>query len=145
MDDYSFHSTMASSLCVGWIADAPAFDAERAGKLLARYRELRELFTGAWYPLLPYSRRPTDWMASQYHRPDLGKGVILMFRHAESPERTVNVALRGLNADTTYEIARDDAAETMRLIGADLMQRFELTLESRNPSGLIVYQKATRR
>ena len=33
LDDYSFHSTLASSLCLGWIADVPGFDVARAKKL----------------------------------------------------------------------------------------------------------------
>lgn len=71
LDAYSFHSAMASSLIPGWIADAPEFDRATAEKLLQRYREVRHLLVGAWYPLLPYSRSPKDWIASQFHRPDL--------------------------------------------------------------------------
>src|SRR5574341_44058 len=55
LDDYSFHSTLATSLCIGWIADEPGFDQKRAKRLLDRYREVRHLLVGAWYPLLPYS------------------------------------------------------------------------------------------
>lgn len=141
MDDYSFHSTMASSLCVGWIADAPDFDIERAEELLGRYRQVRELFIGSWYPLLPYSRRKTDWMASQYHRTDLDKGCILIFRHDESPYPTAELRLRGLNSETIYEVSYDSTNAKQRLKGADLMRGLSVTLADRNRSDLIVYQK----
>ncbi len=36
------------------------------------------LLVGAWYPLLPYSRDGRHWMASQFHRPDLGEGMVLV-------------------------------------------------------------------
>ena len=88
LDDYSFHSTMASSLCLGWIADAPDFDAARGKKLLDRYLEVRHLLVGAWYPLLPYSRDRATWMAVQYHRPDLDEGMVLAFRQAREPLRS---------------------------------------------------------
>jgi alpha-galactosidase len=144
MDDYSFHSTMASSLCVGWAADAPGFDVRRGKELLARYRKVRPLFTGAWYPLLPYSRRATDWMASQYHRPDLDRGVILMFRHADSPYRTVDVALHGLDAAATYELSSDSTGVKTRVSGRALMQSFLLTLPDRQRSDLVEYRKVPR-
>jgi hypothetical protein len=47
--------------------------------------------------MMAYTHNPRDWMAMQFHRPDLGEGRILVFHHAESPYRTVEVALRGLN------------------------------------------------
>jgi hypothetical protein len=78
---------MASSLCLGWIADGPDFDLERGRQLLERDRQLRHLLIGDWVPLLPYNVKPTEWMASQYYRADLDEGMILVFRHAESPSR----------------------------------------------------------
>ena len=135
---------MASSLCLGWVADAPGFAVQRGKKLLVRYQAVRPLFTGAWYPLLPYSRRATDWMASQYHRPDLDKGVVLMFRHADSPYRTVDVTLHGLEPGATYELSYDSTGARTRARGGDLMRGFRLTLPDRHRSDLIVYRKLGR-
>ncbi|MBM3497735.1 MAG: hypothetical protein FJX74_03605 [Armatimonadetes bacterium] len=140
LDDYSFGSTMASSLCLGWIADAPGFDAPRAKALLERYDRLKHLLVGAWYPLLPYSRDPEKWVAMQFHRPDLDEGLILAFRHAQSPYRTVDVALHGLRADAEYEltvVATDDR-QTAR--GASLMSGWELAIPDRPGSTLIAYR-----
>jgi alpha-galactosidase len=141
MDDYSFHSTLASSLCVGWIADAPDFDAKRAGKLLERYRQVRHLVAGSWYPLLPYSRDPSDWMASQYHRPELNQGMVLAFRHGQSPYPTVELALHGLDAKAIYELTYDLAGKTEEVSGAQLMERLILTLPEKHSSELICYRK----
>ncbi|MFQ6040489.1 MAG: alpha-galactosidase, partial [Candidatus Poribacteria bacterium] len=143
MDDYSFHSALATSLCVGWIADAADFDFQRGKKLLDRYREIRHLLIGAWYPLLPYSRNPTDWMASQYHRPDLDEGMILIFRRPDSPYRTAEVSLGGLDAEATYELSCDSSGEKTRAHGADLMKKFPVTLKTEHQSELIVYRKVT--
>jgi len=141
MDDYSFHSAMATSLCMGWIADARDFDRERAKKLLDRYRAVRHLLIGAWYPLLPYSREPTHWIASQYHRPDLDEGMILAFRRPESPYHTAEVSLRGLDPEATYELAYDSTGKRARLRGIDLTGRFRLTLPEKHSSDLITYRK----
>ncbi len=141
LDDYSFHSTLAASLIPGWIADAPGFDRQRAKQLLDRYREIRHLLVGAWYPLLPYSRSPRDWMAMQFHRPDLGEGMILIFRHAESPYQTTEIALRGLGAEKEYLLTFDGSGQKRRIRGADLMKNLLLSLSKGPSSALITYRQ----
>jgi hypothetical protein len=80
-------------------------------------------------------------MAVQFHRPDLGEGMILLFRHAESPYRTVEVALRGLKAERNYALAFDNSGETQRVRGADLMNHLLLSLDTRPGSELITYRE----
>lgn len=144
MDDYSLHSAMATSLCMGWIADAEDFDAERGKKLLDRYREVRRLLIGAWYPLLPYSREKTDWIASQYHRPDLDEGMILVFRRGESPLDNVNLKLHGLDPEAAYELRSDRTGERETRRGKELMARFEIALPEKGSSDLIAYRRAAQ-
>ena len=141
MDDYSFHSTMASSLCMGWIADAPNFDVKLGKKLLDIYLRVRHLLIGAWYPLLPYSREDSAWMASQYHRPDLQEGMILVFRHAKSPYRTADLALRGLDKDTEYVITYTTTAQEVLMKGTDMMRSLPITIPEKHQSELILYRK----
>jgi alpha-galactosidase len=141
LDDYSFHSTLASSLLPGWIADAPDFDAARAKKLMERFKAVRHLLNGAWYGLLPYARDKHHWIASQYHRPDLDEGMVLVFRRAECAEASVNVALRGLSADATYELRFDVSGETRRVRGSELMSGLKLTLPAGPSSELITYRR----
>jgi len=141
LDDYSFHSTLACSLIPGWIADEPNFDAARAKKLMDRYRQVRHLLIGAWYPLLPQTRDLTQWMASQYHRPDLDEGMILVFRRALSPYPSVDVALHGLNPDATYELAFDSTGDKKRVKGSELMKSLILTLPNKQSSDLILYKR----
>jgi len=143
MDDYSFHSTLASSLCLGWIADADDFDLERGKRFFDRYLAVRHLLIGAWYPLLPYSLDPAGWIASQYHRPDLDEGMILVFRRAESPYRTAEVSLRGLDPDATYELASDTTGTKTRVKGAELIGQWHLTVPEKHQSDLIVYRRVT--
>lgn len=141
LDDYSFRSTMASSLCLGWIADAPDFDVARGKELLGKYLEVRHLLVGAWYPLLPYSRDPDKWMAVQYHRPDLDEGMILAFRHSESPYNSVELALHGLEPEAEYELSYDTTGRQARLSGKDLMSQWIVTLPTKRSSDLIRYRR----
>jgi len=141
LDTYSFHSAMATSLNLGWIADAPDFDLERAAALLKRYREVRHLMVGGAYPLTPYSRDTKEWLASQYHRPDLDEGMILVFRRSESPYRALDVTLHGLDPQALYEIASDRTGMKQRFTGAELMSCYTITLDERHSSDLIVYRR----
>jgi alpha-galactosidase len=141
LDDYSFHSTLASSLCLGWIADSPGFDMARAKKLSQRYLEVRHLLIGAWYPLLPYSRSPVDWTGMQFHRADLQQGVLLVFRHAGSPYRMADLVLRGLEAEAMYEVVSDSHGTLGLFRGERLMQGLMWTLSEKHSSDLLVYSK----
>lgn len=140
LDDYSFHSCLPTSLVIGWIADAPGFDSQRAGQLLDQYRELREYLVGGWYPLLPYSRSPESWMGSQYHRRDLNAGLLLVFRRAQSPVQTMRMALHGLDSGKAYELSFDSTGKKLHHTGAELMSGFDLTLPSKPSSELILYR-----
>ncbi len=144
LDTYSFHSAMATSLNLGWIADAPDFDTERAAVLLKRYREVRHLMVGGAYPLTPYSRDTKEWLASQYHRPDLDEGMILVFRRSDSPYRALDATLHGLVPQAVYEIASDRTGIKQRCTGAELMECYTIMLDERHSSDLIVYRKARR-
>ena len=142
LDDYSFHSAMASSLNLGWIADAKDFDLERAKALADRYRRVRPLLVGAWYPLLGYSRDESAWMASQYHRPDLGRGMVLVFRRAKSPYVRLQVALRGLDAKATYELEYVTAKRKASVKGARLTADWPIELPRPGGTELILYRRA---
>lgn len=140
LDDYSFHSCLATSLCLGWIADAPDFDMERAKKITGKYRQIRHLLTGDWYPLLPFSGNAGSWLAMQFHRPDLQEGVILVFRRAGGADNTVKLSPCCLLPDAHYTISYDTRAVTERKQGAELMKDLSVTLIKKPASELIIYK-----
>ncbi len=141
LDDYSFHSTLASSLCLGWTADKESFDSQRGKELIQRYKQLRHLLVGAWYPLTPYSRHTSQWLACQYHGPDVDEGMILAFRRSDSPYRALDVTLQGLDPKLIYEISSDRTGAKQRYTGAELMTCYTITLDERHSSDLIVYRE----
>ena len=142
LDEYSFRSTMASSLCIGWIADAPDFDTRRAAELAAQYRSVRHLLTGAWYPLHPQSRSLADWVAWQFHRPDLEEGMVLVLRRAESPFPAGEFRLCGLGAGKTYELHYESSGKTERMAAEDVMTCLRVTLPKKRSSEVIRYRAA---
>jgi alpha-galactosidase len=141
LDDYSFHSTLASSMCLGWIADDPQFDTARARELVERYKRLRHLLIGAWYPLVPFSASKGDWLVSQYHRADLGEGLVLALRRSECPYPSVEFALQALEPDAKYELSFDTTGQKLHATGADLMTSRRIELDDKKRSELMRYRK----
>jgi hypothetical protein len=149
-----------------WRADFVSSDGKR---LHVRYKEVRHLLVGAWYPLLPCPndyvdlntrdvdlwlwgggdvskhRKPyTEWVATQYHRPDFNEGMVLAFRRPDSPYSSIQVSLRGIDPTATYEVSWDSKGrkDNKRLPGWKLVRGFEIVLPEKRSSDLIVYHKA---
>jgi len=142
LDDYSFHSAMASSLIPGWIADDPQFDTARAKAITDTYRRVRHLLAGDWYGLTGYSREEEKWLASQYDRGDLGEGMVLAFRRAKCPGETLRVQLRGLDEKSTYMLTSTTDGRVRRATGRELADGFDITLKEAPASDLITYRRA---
>lgn len=132
-DAYQFRSAMGPGMVIGtdlnptrspegnlepWAAYDPAWLRER----VEEQRELRPYFYGDFYPLLPYSLGEGGWSAWQWHRPDLGGGVVQAFCRAGSPFERVRLKLRGLVGEAVYVITDlDEGAPEIELTGAELM------------------------
>jgi len=166
LDDYAFHANLASSVCLGWIADAEDFDAARGKELLDRYHAVKHLLVGAWYPLLPWPGDPMAsgedlryglwhadqrgervmmsqaWVASQYHRPDLDEGMLLLFRRPGSPYATAQVRLRGLNPEGRYEMRDEVSGALETATGAELMETYAVEIAPEHASRLILYRRS---
>jgi len=141
LDDYSFHSTLASSLILGWIADGEGFDMVRARTIADTYKEIRHLLNGDWYGLTGYSRDDSKWLVSQYHRADLDEGMVLAFRRKECREDTLRVQLKGLNPATTYEVRFTATGRRETFSGEQLARALDVTISRTPASNLILYRK----
>lgn len=86
-------------------------------------------------------------IAFQFHRPDLDEGLLLIFRRAESPYRSVNVTLKSLDPKQEYELESCGLDGRRRSVssGAALMSDIILSLPDRRDSDLIVYRRVDRR
>jgi alpha-galactosidase len=141
LDERSFQATLASSLCLGWIADAPEFDRARALRLVQEYRELAPYLIGGWYPLLPYSRDGRSWMAAQYHLPELNAGLVLVTAPLQSNQRTIALALHALDPAATYELHYRLADKKVRATGAELRKHLPVTIVHEAGVERIMYRR----
>ncbi|WP_165231721.1 NPCBM/NEW2 domain-containing protein [Aquisphaera insulae] len=116
---------------------------EEARRNLSRWTELRTSYLADYYPLTPYDRSPTAWMAWQFDVPEQGRGHVQAFRHGSSPYETARLPLRGLDSQATYSIRDLDRSDPPRTFsGTDLMDRgLSVTIDERPGAVILEYSR----
>ena len=109
--------------------------------IVEQFKALRHLALGDFYPLLPHTFEPDQWSGYQFHRGDIGEGMALLFRDAESPYVAVDIELRRLDPKATYELTFEDTGEQRRAPGAELSQPTRITIEDSPGSALLTYRR----
>ena len=118
---YAFWSNVAPSLGSGIDIRVKEIDYDALRRLIGQWRNTNANYYGDYYPLTEYSRANNVWIAWQFHRPELGEGMVQAFRRADCPEATIQLKLRGLEPDLRYEFKNLDAAGVTVMRGAELM------------------------
>ncbi len=142
-DAYTFRSSATGGAIAQFDFLDPDFPRELAKATIAEARANRAYFYGDFYLLTPCATATGDWMAYQFHRADLNKGIVLAFRRGDSRYTGVEAELRGLDPDRTYrlEFVDDDRnVATKRLSGRELMESWELRMPERGSSLLLRYE-----
>jgi hypothetical protein len=67
--------------------------------------------------------------------------MLLVFRRPDCPYPSAELALRGLDPNTTYELVSDARGNLGSFSGAELSKRYLITLPERHRSDLILYHK----
>jgi alpha-galactosidase len=105
------------------------------------YDECRQVapfvLEGNYYPLTPYSRAGSDWLAWQFNRPEKGDGVVQIFRRSESPYVRADFRLRGLAPAAIYEVWNFDVAGTTMIAAKELIEK-GLIVEIKDKPGAAV-------
>lgn len=141
-DPYAFHSLIGGALCTGWDPREEGFDRELAAARIREFKAVRHLTSGDFYPLLPYTLEADQWIGYQFHRDDLDDGLVLAFRREKSAYASVDVALRGLRPQQTYELTCSDDSQSRRATGAELAHRLRIAIDRCPGSVLIRYKRA---
>jgi len=114
------------------------FDYQTCIRMANEWRQIADDLLGDYYPLTAYSLDADAWMAWQYDRPEMGRGVVQAFRRSGSPYESARFKLRGLDASATYELRNFDAAGASTISGRELMDPgLLLTLIDRPGSAVI--------
>ncbi len=143
VEPYAFWSNAAPSLGSGIDIRVKEIDYDALRRLIGQWRNTNANYYGDYYPLTPYSRANNVWIAWQFHRPELGTGMVQAFRRADGREAAVHLKLRGLKRDVNYEFKNLDGPGTTVMRGAELMtDGFPVTVQQRPGVAILTYRQA---
>lgn len=149
--DYVYLSGLSSSFALS-IFPALSYDPIRVEspadypwkwlkRMIEKHRRARPFFRGDFYPLLDYVHSNQLWGAVQYHRPDLGEGMLLAFRRKNSPFVSADFQLQALDPDATYELSDADTRRKRRAKGCVLMENGLRVVMETAPAGRLVFYR----
>ncbi|MFN8492634.1 MAG: alpha-galactosidase [Caldilineaceae bacterium] len=145
---YAFRSGMTAGniICAtdahGHHNSAHPDTAEAVQRTGAVYRKARPYLLGDFYPLFPHESRDDAWYGYQFHRPDLGAGMVMLFRRENSPDATMPIHLEGLVADATYAVTNEGSGAMSQAPGCDLAA-YPATIDTAPGSAILWYCNVT--
>ena len=111
-------------------------------RLGGQFRQVANCYLGDYYPLTPYSLENTSWLGWQFDRPDLGTGMVQVFRRSESIYKSADLRLHGLDPDARYRVRNLDSPEAEVITGRQLMEGgLPIVLKDRPSAVVITYDK----
>jgi len=109
---------------------------------MADWRAVTPEFYGDYYPLTKYSLSEDQWMAWQFNRPEVGRGMVQAFRRSDSLYESIRVKLLGLDNDAVYTLTNLDVPGTTEMSGRELGEKgLLITIPDRRGAALITYMK----
>ncbi len=146
IDPYSFRSQMCPSLQSHWDVRRKDIDYKRLGELVNQWREISPYYLGDYYPLTSYSTANDTWMAWQFDRPDLGEGMVQIFRRAESPYEAAHFKLKGLDPNPRYRVNNLDSPGSEEMTGRELREEgISVILTGQPEAAIFVYKRLEAR
>ena len=147
MHPYNFRSAMASGIVVYNDLDDETFSDDLARQAIVELKQLRPLFQGNIYPLMPLTISQADWYAYQLDRPDLNRGCAFVFRRPEASGDTRQLELRNIDPEATYlaSITGETYIEPAprEMSGRELLT-LEVQIQSKPGSALLRYDRETQ-
>jgi alpha-galactosidase len=111
-------------------------------RMIEEYKRARPFFYGDYYPLTAGTPASDVWLVMQYHRPDLGEGLLLAFRRKDAPFFGADFRLQALDPAAEYELQDADTGKTWKQTGKDLRERgVRVEMEQAPESRLVFYRK----
>jgi len=138
-DPYTFRSQSAQpQLICCYDMRNRELDYESLRRLSTEWRQIAPCFLGDYYPLTPYSLEQTVWLGWQFDRPDLGQGVVEVFRRADSIYEVARLPLQGLDPAATYRVS----TLAQPVAGRQLLEQgLEVEIRERPGAAVITYRK----
>ncbi len=110
VEPYAFWSNAGQSTGFGLDVRLKDLDYAALRRLIDQWRQTAPNYYGDFYPLTPWTRDDTVWMAWQFDRPEMGEGMVQVFRRHNSFYESARFKLFGLDAEADYLVTNLDTA-----------------------------------
>jgi alpha-galactosidase len=140
VDAYAFRSSLAPMTMLTHDLRRRDVNWRCLKQLTEEWRDLTATgyFYGDYYPLTPYNRDGTQWIAWQHHRADREEGLVQAFRRASCTFPSLTVHLRGLDPDAKYVVTDPDApGRQVEAMGRELMDTGLVLATSQAPQAVL--------
>jgi alpha-galactosidase len=121
VESYAFWSNAGQSVGFGIDVRLKDLDYAAIRRLIGQWRRVAPNYYGDFYPLTPWTRDDTVWMAWQFDRPEAGEGMVQVFRRHNSFYESARFRLFGLDAEGDYMVANLDSGVQERRSGRVLL------------------------
>jgi alpha-galactosidase len=142
VDPYVFLSDMSPDMTPCWDMRDPNLNYAALRRLTGYWKRVNRFYSGDYYPLTPYSLDSGVWMAWQFHRPDLGAGMVQAFRRSEAAAGSMRLKLRGLYPERRYRVTELQSGDVVERTGRQLAEEgLEIEIPARPGAALYVYSE----
>lgn len=141
IDPYRFRSYMSPSIVLDLDPRRDDLDLDLWHRLIRQFKQVAKYYLGDYYPLTGYSLESDVWMAWQFDCPEIGEGMVQVFRRENSPAEAARFPLRGLQAKELYTVTNLDRSEVQYLPGRTLMEDGVLVEITKKPGAVIITYK----
>jgi alpha-galactosidase len=142
VEPYAFWSNAAPSLGLGIDVREKDLDYPALRRLVDEWRATAPYYLGDYWPLTPYTQDPSAWIGWQFDRPDLGEGMVQVFRRAGSPYESVRLKLRGLEPEAKYTLTQFDSEWKLEATGRELAEKgMAVAIVKRAEAAIITYKR----
>lgn len=143
VEPYAFWSNVSPSLLCCFDVREKNLDYAALRRLIRQWRLVSPNYFGDFWPLTPWTRDDTVWMAWQFDRPEAGEGLVQAFRRPHSPYESARFRLRGLESAARYlitDLEQPDRREEYR--GAELTgPGLRVTATNQPAAVVLIYKK----
>ena len=133
-DAYSFRSFYLTSFGMGGLSPETLAAQKQA---YSECKKIAPMMLGDYYPLTPYNRESSRWIAWQFNRPEQRDGFAQAFRRRQCSEDRMTFHLNGLDPKARYQITNFDAEGRNITTGKKLMKE-GLSVEIKDKPGAAV-------
>jgi len=111
-------------------------------RLIGQWREIAPDYYGDFYPLTPWTRDDTAWMAWQFDRSEAGQGMVQVFRRHNSFYESARLKLRALDTDARYVVTNLDTSQQQTRSGRELLNDgLPVTLAEKPGVAILTYRR----